>query len=91
MAGRNAYISDALMSNRNKWMAGGDLFNATYAGGDLFNITGSRIQNRFIGKPDTNSNARLSRILGNSHDFHRRTSTHKIGSENFSVFLFGSK
>jgi len=87
----SASLALSFSSNKNKWLAGGDLYNEIYAGGDLFNITGSRNQHRMFGRPDANSDARLSRTLGNTHDYHRRTSAHKIGTENFSVFLFGSK
>ena len=85
------YMSDSLTYQKSKWMAGGEYYNEVYAGGELFNITGSRNQNRMLGKPDDNFNKRLGRIFGNDHDFHRMTKSSKVGTENFSVFIFGKK
>lgn len=83
--------TQSYLTSKSHWMAGGMLFNSIYAGGGLFNVTGSRSQARFLSNPDGNSNKRLSRMIGDTHDYSRSLKTHLIGTEDFSVYIFKNK
>ena len=79
-----SYITLNTSNEMNRWMAGGDLYDAPRAGDVLFNVAGNLNTVRFLGIQDTNPYPDLGVAFANPEVFKMLRSF--AGDENFNIF-----
>lgn len=79
-------VTSAINNTKDRWMAGGDLYDAPRAGDVLFNPTGVQNTTKFLGLQDQNINSYITNnVLGYGHEPHRKVYGSFAGEVNFSV------